>query len=65
MKKGMSDIILGFTREYQDARWVKCRYGKDLRDCLEYHSKNVNGKFVIFCKKDDAPCDAKWTGDRD
>ena len=53
--------IKSFTEEYKNRNWHQCRYGKDLRTCLEYHSKNVNGKFVIFCK-DDEPCDAKWTG---
>ena len=57
--------LVGYTEEYRDKYWRKCRYGKDLRDCLEYHSKNVNGELVIFCKDDDAPCDAKWIGEKD
>lgn len=57
--------IKGFTEEYRNRNWHKCRYQKDLRNCLEYHSKNVNGKLVIFCKADNQPCNAKWMGDKE
>ena len=57
--------IVEYTKEYKNRNWVKCRYGKDLRDCPGYHSKNVNGEFVIFCKADNQPCSAKWMGDKD
>jgi len=72
--------IIEYTDEYRDKHWIKCRYGKDLRDCGEwklnpktgqlewkcgYYSKKVNGKWFHFCKKDNKKCDAKWTGEKD
>jgi len=57
--------IIEYTEEYKNRNWIKCRYRKDLRDCPGYHSKNVNGKFVIFCKHDNEPCNAKWLGEKE
>jgi len=81
--------IKGYTEEYRNRNWIKCRFGKDLRDCPGYYSLEkhdfmtvplalVEGKtagealelykkgdFVIFCKTDSKPCDAKWIGEKD
>ena len=57
--------IIGFTEEYRNKYWRKCRYGKDLRDCPGYYSLEQKGEFQIYCKANNKPCDAKWTGEKD
>lgn len=75
----MKNPIVEYTEEYRNKHWKKCRYGKDLRNCGEwkwnengqlewisgYYSKFEDGEWHIYCRKDDKPCDAEWTGDKD
>jgi len=58
--------IREYTEEYKNRNWRKCRYGKDLRDCPGYYSQmSTGGQFIIYCKADNKPCDAKWMGDKE
>ena len=59
-----SSPIVAYTKEYQDKNWEKCRFGKDLRSCIAYHSLKINGDFIIHCNVDGAPCNAKWNGEK-
>jgi hypothetical protein len=66
--------IKGYTEEYKNRNWRKCRYGHDLRDCPGYYTMKhsletkTGGEWLIYvtyCKADNKPCDAKWMGDKD
>jgi hypothetical protein len=62
----LTHYIVGYTEEYREKNWRKCRFGKDLRACPGYFSLlEEDGKFHIHCKSDKKPCDAKWQGDKD
>jgi len=73
-RKDITNVILGFTKEYRDARWVKCtRYGEDLRTCGRWELKDgewiwVDGGYrksmdddeYPTCLRDGRKCDARW-----
>lgn len=72
----MKKVIVGFTKEYQDAHWCKCRFGLDPRSCGRWIMQNgkmfwVDGCFATskrdsdgelhnYCMRDDQRCDARW-----
>jgi hypothetical protein len=59
-------VFAGFTKEYRDKHWQKCRYGLDPRTCESaYYPKGKATEFIMqnrqpLCSKDNLECDARW-----
>ena len=53
----------GFTEEYRDRHWQKCRYGIDPRSCVSAFipkGRSLTDRNQAVCETDQADCDARW-----